>query len=99
MRGWIALVLFVLVALFAVTHHDPNASNRILVEPVVPVAASMILCEKRQLQGRQHTLNPHAPPKKRRQELITVCVEVPADGHLPRGPVSYKAMRQPLTIA
>lgn len=71
-------------------------------EPDASLAASATrikLCEKRQLSGDQHTLNPHAPPARRRQELIVVCVEVLPDGTRPNGPVLITTKRKPWSIA
>lgn len=31
MKGWIALTVFVLVALFALTYYDPEAHNRVVI--------------------------------------------------------------------
>lgn len=107
MRGFIAAVLFALALLFALTHYDPDASNRLVIDghsaPNLHRAKAgnrIEVCEKRQLAGRQHTLNPHAPREKQRQELITVCLEVPADGHPPKdGRVPYTTYRKPMGVA
>jgi hypothetical protein len=50
-------------------------------------AETIIACEKVELPGKEHTLNPFAPPKMQRQEKIALCsvVEVPTHNRL--GPI------------
>lgn len=89
------LVLLSLAAMLALRHGpEPGA-------PLVTNAAAgkILLCEKRQLPGKQHTLNPHAPPGEQRQEIIKVCVEVLPDGQRPSGPVNIITERKPGSIA
>lgn len=104
MRGFVAMVLFALALLFALTHYDPNAGDRLAIDQPsnwheAKSSNKMEVCEKRQLAGRQHTLNPHAPPEKQRQELILVCLEIPADGRLPKdGRVPFTTYRKPWAV-
>lgn len=106
MRGAFALALFVLAVLFGLTHYDPNASHRFLIDaqPAPNLHRTsgpnqlFEVCESRALRGPAHTLNPHAPPERRRQELIKVCVEVLSNGQLPPPPFIVNTVRKPVTI-
>lgn len=106
MRGWLALTLFLLVTLFALTRYDPDAGNHLVIdEPDALMHAAagsglLEVCEKRELPGPKHTLNPHAPPAKRRQERILVCVETLPDGRLPPvAPIMVTTVRKIVSIA
>lgn len=103
MRGYFAFALVALALLFAATHYDPNAGNRILIDtpdgPLVHDSGGIKLCEKRQLVGKQHTLNPHAPPDKRIQEQVRVCVEAFPGGRPPPPPIKVTTERKPWSIA
>lgn len=103
MRGAIAIIMFALAVVFSITHYDPDAHNRIVIDepeaPVHPAQTIIRLCERRQLPGERHTLNPHAPIEKRRQETINVCVEALPDGNRAPGPIRITTERKRRSIA